>query len=242
VRRALPLLLPLLLAVACHRGEAPPPPRAAVPGERERMVSEQIEARGVRDERVLAAMRAVPREEFVPARLRPHAHEDRPLPIEEGQTISQPYIVAFMTEAIAPEAADRVLEIGTGSGYQAAVLAQLVAGVWSIELEPRLAESARARLERLAVRNVHLRQGDGYLGWPEQAPFDAIVVTCGAEHVPAPLVEQLKPGGRLVIPVGPLDDQWLRIVEKRADGTTTSRDAFPVRFVPLRRAAPAGDR
>jgi protein-L-isoaspartate(D-aspartate) O-methyltransferase len=204
---------------------------------RHRMVDEQIEARGVSDPRVLEAMRRVPRHEFVLPMYRGLAHEDRPLPIGLGQTISQPYIVGLMTELIDPEPGDRVLEVGTGSGYQAAVAARLVEQVYSIELLPELAASAAERLARLGVTNVEVRAGDGYLGWPEHAPFDGILVTAGADHVPPPLVEQLAPGARMVIPV---DDtrggQVLQVVEKLPDGRIDVRNVTPVRFVPLLRA------
>jgi protein-L-isoaspartate(D-aspartate) O-methyltransferase len=207
----------------------------------EEMVSEQLVARGIRNQRVLDVMGKVPRQEFVPESLRDLAYQDGPLPIGENQTISQPYIVAFMTEAIDPQPDDRVLEVGTGSGYQAAVLAELVREVYTIEIIPALADSSAARLDRLGYRNVHVRTGDGYLGWPDAAPFDSILVTCGADHVPEPLVEQLKPGGKLVIPVGPAGDlQWLKIIEKTASGETRSRSVLPVRFVPLRRSRAAG--
>jgi protein-L-isoaspartate(D-aspartate) O-methyltransferase len=203
------------------------------------MVDEQIIERGIRNEQVLAAMRYVPRHEFVPDSLRERSYDDRPLPIGEGQTISQPYIVALMTELAEPEQNHRVLEVGTGSGYQAAVLAELVADVYSIELLPTLAESATERLQKLGYADrVHVRAGDGYLGWPEAAPFDSILVTCGADHVPEPLFEQLKPGGKLIIPVGSLLEQKLRVVEKNARGERRTRDVLPVRFVPLRRQDP----
>jgi len=203
---------------------------------RSAMVTNQIAARGIEDARVLAAMRRVPRHEFVPAELVPLAYADRPLPIGEGQTISQPYIVALMTELLEPEPEDRILEVGTGSAYQAAVAAQLVAEVYTIEIVPELARSAAERLDRLGVANVTVREGDGYLGWPEHAPFDGILVTAGADHVPSPLVEQLAPGARMIIPVGdPAVEQVLKVVEKRSDGSVTTRDVIPVRFVPLTR-------
>jgi protein-L-isoaspartate(D-aspartate) O-methyltransferase len=188
----------------------------------------------VRDPAVLAAMRKVPREEFVPERMRKHAYADQPLPIGSEQTISQPYIVGAMTELarVAPESV--VLEVGTGSGYQAAVLAELARHVYTIEILPELAETADERLTRLGYTNITVRAGDGYLGWPEHAPFDAILVTAGAEHVPPPLVEQLKPGGRMVIPVGPtLDVQSLLVIERKQDGTYATNNVMPVRFVPL---------
>lgn len=199
---------------------------------RVQMVRQQLEARGIRDERVLAAMRRVPRHEFVPGHLRASAYEDCPLPIGHGQTISQPYIVAFMTEQLALKPTDRVLEIGTGSGYQAAVLAELVAEVYTIEIIQPLAEQARATLSRLGYTNVMIRVGDGHKGWPEKAPFDAIIVTCAPEDVPQALVDQLKDGGRMIIPVGPLWDQELVLLEKK-QGRITRTDVLPVRFVPM---------
>ena len=203
---------------------------------RGRMVREQIEARGVSDPVVLEAMRSVPRHEFVPAQYWDLAYADRPLPIGLGQTISQPYIVALMTELLEPEPADRILEVGTGSGYQAAVAAHIVDRVYSIELLPELAASAADRLERLAITNVEVRAGDGYLGWPEHAPFDGILVTAGAEHVPPPLVEQLAPGARMIIPVDASPEgQVLQVIEKRADGSIDVQEVAPVRFVPLLR-------
>jgi protein-L-isoaspartate(D-aspartate) O-methyltransferase len=225
-------------ACAPPSGTPPRVTRARWDDERKQMVGEQIAARGIRNERVLAAMGRVPRHEFVPENVRDLAYWDQPLQIGEGQTISQPYIVALMTELADPQPGDRVLEIGTGSGYQAAVLAELASDVYSIELIPSLAEQAKGRLERLGyTRNVHKKQGDGYLGWPEHAPFDSILVTCGADQVPEPLFEQLKPGGKMIIPVGrDASSQVLRVIEKSPDGAQTSRDVVPVRFVPLRRA------
>ncbi len=200
--------------------------------EREQMVAAQIAAREVRDARVLAAMRAVPRHEFVPADLRARAYEDTPLPIGHAQTISQPYIVAFMTEQLAPKPVHRVLEIGTGSGYQAAVLSKLVAEVFTIEIVEPLAKRAAADLARLGFKNVHVRAGDGYQGWPDAAPFDAIIVTCAPDHVPEPLVRQLREGGRMVIPVGDFGAQQLYVLEKRA-GKIERSAVLPVRFVPM---------
>ena len=237
----------LAVAVALSASCGPPPPdqvSASTPSrqqidfqrERRKMVEEQIEARGVTDPRVLEAMRRVPRHEYVPAEYRAGAYSDRPLPIGLDQTISQPYIVALMTELVQPEPGDRLLEIGTGSGYQAAVAAELVSEVYSIEIIPELARSAAERLERLGVSNVLVRAGDGYLGWPEQSPFDGILVTAGAEHIPEPLVEQLKPGARMIIPVGDsFSVQILKVVEKLPGGEVEIRDIIPVRFVPLRR-------
>lgn len=198
---------------------------------RERMVREQIEARDVRDSRVLAAMRLVPRHLFVPTEMQPYAHSDQPLPIGYGQTISQPYIVAFMSEALELKPEDRVLEIGTGSGYQAAVLARLAREVYSIEIVEPLAKEAEARLKRLGYTNVKVRVGDGYRGWPEAAPFDAIMVTAAPRHVPPPLVEQLREGGRLVLPVGRFFQDLIRIRRTR-DGERRET-LLPVRFVPM---------
>jgi protein-L-isoaspartate(D-aspartate) O-methyltransferase len=210
-----------------------PPVEIAFANARARMVREQIMARGVTDGRVLAALSRVPRHEFVPVPLRPRAYEDGPLPIGHGQTISQPYVVAFMTEALAPKPGDRVLEIGTGSGYQAAVLAGLVAEVFSIEIVAALARRAETDLRRTGCANVQVRAGNGYLGWPEAAPFDAIIVTCAPEAVPPALVDQLKVGGRMIIPVGPQDGhQELYLLRKRQQGLETQA-VLPVRFVPM---------
>lgn len=203
---------------------------------RARMVREQIEARGITHPGVLRAMRKVPRHLFVPEDQRPYAYHDFPLPIGYGQTISQPFIVAYMTALVAPEPSHRVLEIGTGSGYQAAVLAELVDTVYTIEIVPELAESAARRLADLGYTRVRVRQGDGYAGWAAHAPFDAIVVTAAAEHIPPPLIDQLKRGGRMVIPVGsPFRTQTLMLVEKDRRGRVTTQSLVPVRFVPFRR-------
>jgi protein-L-isoaspartate(D-aspartate) O-methyltransferase len=184
--------------------------------------------------RVMAAMRAVPRHAFVPLGEQRYAYANGPLPIGQGQTISQPYIVALMTELLRPEPGDVVLEIGTGSGYQAAVLSCLVERVYSLEVLPALARDAAARLADLGFDNVTCRQGDGNLGWPEPAPYDGIIVTAAAPAIPPPLVEQLRPGARLVIPVGPpYGHQVLRVVEKDLEGATTERDILGVVFVPL---------
>ena len=198
---------------------------------REKMVREQLVARGVRDARVLDAMGSVPRHEFVPSNRRDQAYEDRPLSIGHGQTISQPYMVAVMSELAELTPGEKVLEVGTGSGYQAAVLAALDVEVYSIEIVKPLAEQARTTLERVGFPKVHLRHGDGYRGWPEHAPFDAIVVTAAPAEVPEPLVEQLAVGGRLVIPVG-RGVQDLMVISKDADGTRRER-LFGVRFVPM---------
>jgi protein-L-isoaspartate(D-aspartate) O-methyltransferase len=201
---------------------------------RERMVREQLLAPGrdIKNARVLEAMRQVPRHELVPRELRSLAYLDRPLPIGYGQTISQPFIVAFMTEQLEPQPTDRVLEIGTGSGYQAAVLSPLVAEVYTIEIVEPLARRATEDLKRLGYTNVHVRAGDGYQGWPEQAPFDAIIVTCAPDRVPPALVEQLKEGGRMVIPVGSSHEQRLYLLEKK-EGRIQQRAVLPVRFVPM---------
>jgi protein-L-isoaspartate(D-aspartate) O-methyltransferase len=195
---------------------------------------------GIRDPRVLAAIAEVPRERFVPPELRAFAEEDRPLPIGWGQTISQPYIVAFMSEVLRLAGRERVLEIGTGSGYQTAVLAWLARAVWSIEIVRPLAERARATLlDDLGVDNVFLRAGDGALGWPEAAPFDRIIVTAAARDVPPALVTQLAPGGRMIVPVGGQEEvQSLRVFDKGDDGVSLERDVLSVRFVPLTGAAP----
>jgi protein-L-isoaspartate(D-aspartate) O-methyltransferase len=201
---------------------------------RERLVAEQVAPQGVTDSLTLAAMRTVPRHEFVPEDQRAWAYADTPLPIGHEQTISQPTVVALMTQLIRPRPGLRVLEVGTGSGYQAAVLAATGARVWTIEIIRALADQARARLRRLGYRDVRVRHGDGYAGWPDAAPFDAIVVTAGADSIPPPLIDQLAPGGRLVMPVGdPWTDQRLVLLEKDASGRIASRDLLPVRFVPL---------
>ena len=196
------------------------------------MVDEQIVGRGVKDERVLAAMRKVPRQEFLPEAIRGMAYADNALPIGEGQTMSQPYMVALMSELLELTGAERVLEIGTGSGYQAAVLAGLCEKVYTVERVKSLAEKARATLDRLGYKNVAIKVYDGTYGWKEMAPFDAVMVTAGAPEIPAPLVEQLKNGGRMVIPVGERYGQSLLKVSKTAEGTVTQR-SIPCVFVPL---------
>ncbi len=202
--------------------------------QREEMVREQIEARGVRNAEVLRSMRVTPRHLFVPEGLRSYAYADQPLPIGSGQTISQPYIVAVMTELLQPAKDQKVLEIGTGSGYQAAVLSPLVKRLYTIEIVPELARRSTALLAKLGCVNVAVRQGDGYLGWPEEAPFDGIILTAAPNQVPKTLLDQLKPGGRLVAPVGrTLLGQELVVVEKGLDGNTRERSVFPVRFVPM---------
>ena len=218
--------------------ESAPAARPAVhPGlvaARHRMVERQLVSRGIRDPRVLDAMRTVPREAFVSERQAGYAYDDGPLPIGEGQTISQPYVVAFMIEAVAPQAGDRALEIGTGSGYSAAVLASVVAAVYTVERIATLAEAAAGRLSALGYGTVHVRCGDGTLGWPEHAPYDVVIVTAGAPRVPPALLDQLAPGGRLVVPVG--DErfaQQLVRVRRRPDGTVSEESLELVAFVPL---------
>jgi protein-L-isoaspartate(D-aspartate) O-methyltransferase len=240
-------LIAAVLALGACRAEqqAPPPePAAAAPAParasadeawaaaREAMVRRTIAARGVTDPDVLDAMRRVPRHELVPAALRDRAYEDRPLPIGFDQTISQPYIVAAMTEAAQVAPGERVLEVGTGSGYQAAVLAEMGADVYSIEIVEPLAKRTHALLARLGYRDLHLRIGDGYRGWPEAAPFHAIIVTAAPDQVPQPLIDQLAVGGRLVIPVGEAGDQQLKVISRGPGGTTTET-LFDVRFVPM---------
>ena len=208
---------------------------------RELMVRSQIAGNlfgrePVRDEAVLEAMRRVPRHLFVPEAMRRNAYRDTPLPIGFGQTISQPYIVGFMTEALGVDADDVVLEVGTGSGYQAAVLGEIVKRVYSIEIVEPLGKRSAALLKKLGYDNVTVKVGDGYKGWPEHGPFDAIIVTAAPDHVPAPLVEQLKVGGRMVIPVGPEGaTQRLLVIEKGKDGKVSRREVMLVRFVPLTR-------
>lgn len=202
-------------------------------GEREAMVRDQIAARGVRDARVLDAMRQVPRHRFVPEPYRRESYADTPLPIDGGQTISQPYIVAFMTESLALRRDDRVLEIGTGSGYQAAVLACLVDEVDSIEIDPSLAEKASEALARLGYPNVRVRQGDGFFGWAERAPYDAVIVTCASRRIPPPLIDQLAEGGRLIIPVEKQPGSQVLTLIVKAGGKIRTREVLAVRFVPM---------
>ncbi len=200
------------------------------------MVAEQLAApgRNITNEAVLAAMETVPRHEFITADLRDEAYDDHPVPICHRQTISQPYIVAFMTEKLAPKPEERVLEIGTGSGYQAAVLARLVKVVYSVEIVAPLAAEAASTLRRLGVTNVFIKAGDGYQGWAEHAPFDAVIVTCSPDHVPAPLLDQLNEGGRMIIPVQHDAGQDLFYLEKTG-GELLERAVLPVRFVPMTR-------
>ncbi|MFO8065381.1 MAG: protein-L-isoaspartate(D-aspartate) O-methyltransferase [Spirochaetia bacterium] len=229
IRRVFALMVVLIVLVAV--GVASAQEREE---ERRDMVDRHIADEGITDSAVLDAMRTVPRHEFVPEERRGRAYANRPLPIGEGQTISQPYIVAYMTEVLELEPGDRVIEVGTGSGYQAAVLAEIVDEVYTIEIIDSLAESAARRLDELAYDNVEVKQDDGYFGWSEHAPFDAVIVTAAAGHIPSPLVEQLKPGGRMVIPVGPVHAvQNLVLVTKDRNGDVTTEQLMPVRFVPM---------
>jgi protein-L-isoaspartate(D-aspartate) O-methyltransferase len=236
--------LGLLAACASGSGAVQSPDDARFARARQRMVDEQLRARDITDERVLAAMARVPRHLFVPEAVRDRAYDDRPLPIGYGQTISQPYIVAYMTQALElgadAKTRGRVLEIGTGSGYQAAVLAELVREVYTIEIIKELAERASATLAALGYTNVVVRHGDGYLGWPERAPFDGILVTAAPDHVPQPLVDQLAVGGRLVLPVGRFF-QEMTIVTKTPQGLRR-RTTIPVLFVPMTGGAVKKDR
>lgn len=247
------IIVLVLAAIACKsKPEKKPPPAAPTPsahgttpptGEgsgssdpyalaRGRMIDDTIRGRDIKDSRVIKAMSRVAREEFVPAELRARAYEDNPLPIGFDQTISQPYVVAAMTQAAEIQRGEKVLEVGTGSGYQAAVLAELGADVYSIEILEPLAKRTHAILARLGYTKLHLKIGDGADGWPDAAPFDAIIVTAAPEKVPQPLIEQLAEGGRLVIPVGKEGNQQLRVITKGPDDTTTDT-LFPVRFVPM---------
>jgi protein-L-isoaspartate(D-aspartate) O-methyltransferase len=236
--RTLGLLLTLSLVSAPERACAGPSDHgstASPESERKRMVTEQLAARGIRDGRVLAAMAAVPRERFVPPTWRANAYDDAPLPIGRGQTISQPYVVAFMAQALALRGGERVLEVGSGSGYAAAVLARVAAEVYGIEIEPELHERSVATLKELGYSNVHLRRGDGFLGWPELAPFDAIVLSCAIEELPAPLWAQLAMGGRVVYPKGSAGAVQSLVVVTKTPGGPREEHLAPVQFVPLRR-------
>ncbi len=238
--RRLPWLMLMWLAMmGCHNGVGSDSRTSGDDEDRwtllrRQMVEQQLKAPGrdITNARVLAAMGKVPRHEFTPENLRREAYADHPLPIGHGQTISQPFIVAFMSAAIDPQPEEKVLEVGTGSGYQAAVLAELAAEVHTIEIVDELARRAERDLLRLGYANVKVRSGDGYQGWREAAPFDAILVTCAPDHIPQPLVDQLKEGGRLIIPVGPAGDQELYLLDKRG-GQVERRAVLPVRFVPM---------
>ena len=229
------LLLMLLAAPGAGAGQdLRAAEQARFRSERLAMVASQIQAQGVKDRATLDAMRAVPRHEFVPPELRDRAYGDYPLPIGYGQTISQPYVVAYMTELIRPKPGMRVLEVGTGSGYQAAVLAAIGCDVHTVEIFEALAASARERLERLGFGTVNVRHADGHFGWNEAAPFDAILVTAAAGYIPPALIDELKRGGRMVIPVGSVYGvQSLILVEKDAKGVVRSQSLLPVRFVPM---------
>ena len=200
---------------------------------REKMVETQIKARGVKDPRVLSAMLKVERHRFVPEKYFDSAYSDQPLPIGEGQTISQPYIVALMTELLELKGKEKVLEIGTGSGYQAAILAELAEEVYTIEIIEPLASTARKRLSELSYQNIKVKSGDGYLGWPEAAPFDAIIVTAAPDHIPKPLIDQLREGGRMVVPVGAYTQELMKIIKRSGKVETTN--VIPVLFVPMTR-------
>jgi protein-L-isoaspartate(D-aspartate) O-methyltransferase len=229
-RRAGALAFALLLTAVCRVATQE---RDAYERQREDMVR-LIEAYGVRDSATRAAMRAVPRHEFVPRESVGRAYGDYPLPIGHGQTISQPYIVAFMTEILNPAPGMKVLEVGTGSGYQAAVLAEIGCEVYTVEIFEALASGARQRLERLGYGNATVRHADGHYGWPEESPFDAVIVTAAAGHIPPALVEQLRPGGRMIIPVGSVYGvQNLILVEKHSEDDVRTRGLLPVRFVPM---------
>jgi protein-L-isoaspartate(D-aspartate) O-methyltransferase len=220
----------LLVGLGCQGGS--PTLTEGFESARRRMVEKQIIARGIEDERVVKAMLKVPRHEFIPAKYSHYSYHDSPLPIGYDQTISQPYIVALMTEEMNLSSADRVLEVGTGSGYQAAVLAEIAADVYTVEIVEPLGEAARVRLEGLGYDNIHVKIGDGYEGWEEHAPFDRIIVTCAPTEIPQPLVDQLKEGGIMVIPVGNAGFQYLYRVKKYM-GEAETEKVIPVSFVPL---------
>ncbi len=231
-------LLGIFLSACRSTGDTPNPhqndqsAQDRLAQKRYQMVEDQIERRGIEDTLVLKAMQKVPRHLFVPDYLKEQAYVDSPLPIGEGQTISQPYIVAFMTEALQLKGGEKVLEIGTGSGYQAAVLAEITREIYTIEIVASLGSRAADLLKKLGYENIHVKIGDGYRGLPEQAPFDAIIVTAAPEHIPQPLVDQLKVGGRMIIPVGDLY-QELILITKKPDGTIKKQSVLPVRFVPM---------
>jgi len=226
---------PLHVLASGQSAESP-----ALTSQRMAMVQTQIERRGIRDPGVLEALRRVQRHQFVPPELMDQAYQDTPLPIGHGQTISQPYIVALMTELVRPQPGMRALDVGTGCGYQAAVLAEMVDQVYSIEIVAELADQARQRLSLLGYKNVQVRHGDGYAGWFEQAPFDIIVVAAAPERIPRPLLEQLANGGRMVIPVG-LDSQDLKLIEKDSQGAIRESTITGVRFVPMTGQATLSD-
>jgi protein-L-isoaspartate(D-aspartate) O-methyltransferase len=239
MKNTLRILFLVLLLGACRpaseTSSAQPnsnPANESVAQQREQMVRNQIQARGVRDRLVIDAMRKVPRHLFVPAHLMQQAYLDYPLPIGEGQTISQPYIVAFMTESLQLKGEGKVLEIGTGSGYQAAVLAEIVKAVYTVEIIPSLGNQADALLKKMGYENIQVKIGDGYRGWQEHAPYDAIIITAAPEYIPQPLVDQLRKGGRMIIPVGE-SYQELILITKQDEGTVRKKSLLPVRFVPM---------
>jgi protein-L-isoaspartate(D-aspartate) O-methyltransferase len=235
-------------ATAARQETPPDPDTGAKSGDedsriaelRRRMVDEQMRSRDITDQRVLEALERVPRHRFVPSGLQQAAYEDSPLPIGHGQTISQPYIVALMTQLVGARRESRALDIGTGSGYQAAVLAELVGQVYSIEIVEPLADEAKRRLDELGYKNIQIRAGDGYRGWPEHAPFDVIIVAAAPDHVPQPLIDQLAVGGKMVIPIG-TGYQNLLLIEKQQDGSVTRTNVAPVAFVPMTGEAENGD-
>ncbi len=230
---SLGIVIMLLIVADCTEGRRATgvSPEGEFKAMRENMVETQIKARGVKDPRVLSAMLKVQRHLFVPKEYQSSAYADQPLPIGEGQTISQPYIVALMTELLSLKGDEKVLEVGTGSGYQAAILGELAQKVYSIEIVEPLAMSAKNRLLELGYRNITVKAGDGYAGWPEVAPFDAVIVTCAPDHVPQPLIDQLREGGRLVLPVGTYSQELMKIVKK--SGKTESTNVVSVIFVPM---------
>ncbi len=237
---ALPCIVACTVLVGCMT--AAQSSESDLRARRREMVEQQIRQRGVTDARVLEAMRTVPRERFVPPELAANAYDDGPLSIGAGQTVSQPYIVAYMTEALRVDPSHKVLEVGTGSGYQAAVLSELVREVYTVEIVPELARRAEALLRSLNRTNVHVRAGAGYAGWPEQAPFHRVIVTAAPEQIPRPLVDQLAPGGLLIAPVGAQGGpQWMTIVEKTANGVVERR-TIPVQFVPFTRTPASPER
>jgi protein-L-isoaspartate(D-aspartate) O-methyltransferase len=226
-------LMPFIFLADCSEGKrvAESDSKLDFKAMRERMVETQIKARGIKDPRVLSAMLKVERHRFIPEEYRDSAYSDHPLPIGEGQTISQPYIVALMTELLELKGGEKVLEVGTGSGYQAAILAELAKEVYTIEIVEALASSAKKVLLELAYQNITVKVGDGYLGWPEAAPFDAIIITCAPDHIPNPLLEQLKEGGRMVLPVGTYSQELQKVIKRSGKIETTN--VAPVIFVPM---------
>jgi protein-L-isoaspartate(D-aspartate) O-methyltransferase len=227
----------LVMATALCRAEDPPTGKAQDKDDptapaRRRMVQRHLAERGIKDPRVLEAFRTVPRHKFLPKETRRQAYDDESIPIGQGQTITPPYDVAFMTEVLQPKPTDKVYEVGTGSGYQAAILSRLVKDVYSVEIHEPLSRHATEVLKEVGYTNVHTRHGDGYAGWPEAAPFDAIIVTCAPQSIPPPLVEQLKEGGRMVIPLGDRFNQVVHLIEKR-DGKLHDRELRPTLFVPM---------